>query len=135
MSNPLSGFGVEPEKLTVKVGEREAVKLHIAVAKGWRINSNEPQPNLQPTQMSAESRLVEIKRVESPPAREVHLGFIGEPLKVYDGTITVTVWLHAKPDALGSETLTLQLRYQACNEKRCLMPTERYLRITVNVVP
>jgi Disulphide bond corrector protein DsbC. len=78
---------------------------------------------------------VEIERVEFPPAREVRLGFAEKPLKVYDGTITVTVWLRTKPNASGSELLTLRLRYQACDEKRCLMPTESDLRITVNVAP
>jgi hypothetical protein len=135
VERPIERIWVEPEKLMLKAGETEVVKLHIAITKGWHINSNEPQPNLQSTQISIESRLVEIERVEFPPAREVHLGFVGEPLKVYDGTVMVRIWLHAKPDAFGSETLTLQLRYQACNEKRCLMPTERYLRITVNVMP
>jgi hypothetical protein len=66
---------------------------------------------------------------------EVHQCFAGEPVKVYDGTITVAVWLRAKPNTSGSETLTLRLRYQACDEKRCLMPVERGLTITVNVAP
>jgi DsbC/DsbD-like thiol-disulfide interchange protein len=119
----------------VRAGETKLVKLHIAIAKGWHINSNEPQPNLQPTQISVESSLVEIERVDFPPAKEVRLGFAGEPVKVYDGTITVAVWLRAKPTASGSETLTLRFCYQACDEKRCLMPAERHLRITVNVAP
>jgi len=48
---------------------------------------------------------------------EVHQCFAGEPVEVYDGTITITVWLRAKPTASGSETLTLRFCYQACDEK------------------
>ncbi|MCC6036648.1 MAG: hypothetical protein LM632_00360 [Armatimonadetes bacterium] len=66
---------------------------------------------------------------------EVHQCFAGEPVKVYDGTITVAVWLRAKPNTSGSETLTLRLRYQACDEKRCLMPSEINFGVTVSVLP
>ena len=135
VERPIERIWVEPEKLTLKAGETRSVKLHIVIAEGWHINSNEPQPNLQPTQISIESHLVEIDRVEFPPPKEVRLGFVNEPLKVYDGTITFTIWLRANSNAFGSELLTLRLRYQACDEKRCLMPTERHFRITVNVTP
>ncbi|MEJ7613530.1 MAG: DUF255 domain-containing protein [Candidatus Fervidibacter sacchari] len=135
VERPIERIWVEPEKLTLKAGETRSVKLHIVIAEGWHINSNEPQPNLQPTQIGIESHLVEIERVEFPPAKEVRLGFVDEPLKVYDGMVTVTIWLRAKSNTSGSEILTLRLRYQACDEKRCLMPTESDLRITVNVAP
>jgi len=73
--------------------------------------------------------------VEFPPAKEVRLGFVDKPLKVYDGKITLTVWLRAKPGAYGSETLTLRLRYQACDESKCVVPSETDVRVSVSVIP
>ncbi|MFA0782029.1 MAG: hypothetical protein YYHSYBAR_000420 [Candidatus Fervidibacter sacchari] len=135
VERPIERIWVEPEKLTLKAGETRSVKLHIVIAEGWHINSNEPQPNLQPTQIGIESHLVEIERVEFPPAKEVRLGFMDEPIKVYDGTITVTIWLRTKPNTYGSETLTLRLRYQACDESRCVMPSETDVHVSVSVIP
>ncbi len=132
---PIEYIEVEPTELRVKPNETKAMKLQIAIAKGWHINSAEPQPNLQPTQVSVESELVTVERAEFPPAKEVRLSFSDEPIKVYEEETAVVLWLRGKPNAHGEEVATLRLRYQACDDKRCLMPAEVKMQVTVKVEP
>ncbi|GBC98219.1 hypothetical protein HRbin17_00718 [bacterium HR17] len=132
---PIERVWVEPERLTLKAGATGVLRVNIAIAQGWHINSAEPQPNLQPTQLSVESRQVTVERVEFPPSKEVRLSFAPTSLKVYTGTITVTLWLRAKPEARGEELVTFRLRYQACDDRRCLVPMTARLQIPVSVTP
>ncbi|MFN3422556.1 MAG: protein-disulfide reductase DsbD domain-containing protein, partial [Armatimonadota bacterium] len=132
---PIERIEVEPTKLRVRPNETKALKLKIAIAKGWHINSAEPQPNLQPTQVSVESELVTVEGVKFPPAKEVRLPFSDEPIKVYEGETAVVLLLRGKPHAHGEGVATLRLRYQACDDKRCLMPAEVKMQVTVKVEP
>ncbi len=135
MERPIERIWTEPEKLRLRTGETVSLKVHLALAKGWHINSVEPQPNLQPTTLSGESRLVTIERVEAPTAKEVRLSFADVPLRVYEGTVTFVLWLRAKSDAQGDDVLTLRLRFQACDDRRCLAPAELTLQVPLTVVP
>ncbi|MGQ9463838.1 MAG: thioredoxin domain-containing protein, partial [Candidatus Fervidibacter sp.] len=68
---PLRKIWVEPERLTIHAGQTATIKLHIELTKGWHINSYEPQPNLLPTQLAGDAKLVTIERVEFPPGKKV----------------------------------------------------------------
>jgi hypothetical protein len=57
------------------------------------------------------------------------------PLRVYEGTVTFVLWLRPKPDAQGDDVLTLRLRFQACDDRRCLAPAELTLKVPLTVVP
>jgi hypothetical protein len=135
MERPIERIWTEPDRLRLQAGETVSLKVHLALAKGWHINSVEPQPNLQPTTLSGESRLVTIERVEAPTAKEVRLSFADVPLRVYEGTVTFVLWLRPKPDAQGDDVLTLRLRFQACDDRRCLAPAELTLKVPLTVVP
>ncbi|MCX7967678.1 MAG: protein-disulfide reductase DsbD family protein, partial [Armatimonadetes bacterium] len=132
---PIERIWFEPERLVLKAGEISPLKLKVKIAKGWHINAAEQQPNLQPTQLSVESKLTVAERIDFPKHKEVKFSFANEPIKVYDGELEIAVWLRAKPDAEGEEVLNLRLRYQACDEKRCLMPTETKLQVPVKFEP
>ncbi len=132
---PIERVWVEPEKLALKAGETVKLKLHIKIADGWHINAAEPQPNLQPTRLSVESKFVTVERIDFPQPKQVKFPFADEPLKVYDGTIAVTIWLRADPNARGEEDLSLLLRYQACDDKRCLLPLETKIQVPVKIEP
>ncbi len=132
---PIERIWVEPELLTIKANETKALKVHIKITEGWHINSTEPQPNLQPTQLKFESKLITIERMDFPMPKEVRFSFADAPIKVYEGEMVINVWLRAKEDAHGDEILTLQLRYQACDDKRCLLPSETKIQVPVKVEP
>ncbi len=126
---------VEPEQLAMKAGEAKALKVHIKIAQGWHINAAEPQPNLQPTQLKVESKLTVVDRVDFPMPKKVRFSFANEPIKVYEDELIITVWLRAKEDKHGDEVLALQLRYQACDDKKCLLPAETKIQVPVKVEP
>ena len=131
---PIRRIWVEPERLTLRAGQTATLKGHIELTKGWHINSYEPQPNLLPTQLVGDAKLVTVERVEFPPEKEVRLAFSDEPLRVYDGTVTVNVSVKAKEKVQGEDKLTLRFRYQACNDRRCLAPAEKELIVPVTVL-
>ncbi len=132
---PLRRIWSEPERLTIRAGQTVPLKVHIALAKGWHINGYQPQPNLMPMQLFVDAKLVTIERVEFPPTKEMQLAFADKPLRVYEGTVTFTVWVKAKEKAQGEDKLTLRLRYQACDDRRCLAPTEKDMQVPVAVTP
>ena len=118
--------------LSQPLGGRGATDLALAVtiAPGWHVNAHDPdRPYLIPTEL----------QVDTPPAarvEEIHypetviraLAFSGStPLRLYQGAFTIGVRLDG--NAVGN--VHGRLRYQACNDERCLPP--RVLTVTLTL--
>ena len=67
---------------------------------------------------------------ELPPTQPLHLAAMGVDLEVWSGTVDIVVPFYAQGE-LASETrpldtdnisLSIQVRYQACNDYECLLP-------------
>jgi Disulphide bond corrector protein DsbC len=59
-----------------------------------------------------------------------------KPLDVYSGSVTLRLRVQAKEDAaLGTATIPMTLRYQACNQTSCLPPVKLPVQAKFEVVP
>jgi len=108
-------------KLTA--GGGQAV-VEATITPGWHVNAHQPRDEfLIPTTVTLTPPAgVRAGPVEYPRPVERRLKFGGETtLLLYDGTVRFTATLEGAP-AAGSGRLEAALRFQACDDSRCLPP-------------
>jgi uncharacterized protein len=95
------------------------VELHIQA--GWHVNANPSSaPALVPTKVAAV--LGRLRNVAYPGGQPFPAG--GEPLLVYRGRVQIT----GEIEAPGAGAPSLELTYQACDDRRCLPAVARLVR-------
>ena len=104
------------------------VAVHLDIRDGWHINAHPAAADwLLPTSLTIGGELP-IERVDVRYPRGTPLLFAptGDTLQVYGGQVTVRADLRLRPEAASDQSgdLNLLIRYQACNENRCLQPVE-----------
>ncbi len=115
----------------VAAGDRATNLVFIVeLSDGWHVNAHDPdRPYLIPTELTVEpppGAAVESVRYPEPVIRSLRFA-AGTPLRLYEGRFTIGVRLGG--DASGP--ITGRLRYQACDDERCLPP--RTLAVTLTL--
>ena len=98
--------------------------VEMTVTPGWHVNAHEPLDEfLVPTTLTVvPPDGVVAGDVVYPPPVERKLAFGGDrPLRLYSGRVRFTARLEGTP-AADAAPLRARLRYQACNDSRCLPP-------------
>jgi len=98
--------------------------VEVTIVPGWHVNANHPRDEfLIPTTLTVTPPAgVRAGAVAYPAPVERRLKFGGgKPLLLYEGTVRFTAPLEGAP-APGAEPLRAVLRYQACDDSRCLPP-------------
>ena len=102
------------------------------------MNSHQPTDEfLIPTALTPQlpNGLRQIEAVY-PPGEMRKFSFSETPLSVYTSSVKLLLRMEAMPDApLGAQTISLTLRYQACNDTTCLPPVKVPVEVKVQVVP
>jgi hypothetical protein len=90
---------------------------------------------LIPTRLSAESTpAISVAGARYPPPSELKAIYATNPLKVFQGTVTIDLDLKVSPGATsGEHVLPLRLSYQACTEHECLPPAEVRAEVRLRV--
>jgi thiol:disulfide interchange protein DsbD len=112
---------------TVAPGGRSQLSVTVTISAGWHVNAHVPsEPYLIPTVLSLTTPPgLEVGEVRYPAGELRAFAFNpGKELSTYEGTITITAPLNVRPDATVDRVALLRgsLRYQACNDTRCLPP-------------
>jgi DsbC/DsbD-like thiol-disulfide interchange protein len=109
-------------------GKEFQVAVVVDIARGYHMNSHTPtDPYLIPTTITAQLPAgFQLVDTHYPMGRLEKFAFSPDKaLDVYSGTVTLRLRLTAQADApVGSATIPLTLRYQACNESACLPPVK-----------
>jgi DsbC/DsbD-like thiol-disulfide interchange protein len=118
-------------------GKEFQLAVVVDIARGYHMNSNKPtDPYLIPTtlapQLPAGFQLLDTLY---PNGQLEKFAFSPEKaLDVYSGSVTLRLRLMAQANAaLGSLTIPLTLRYQACNDSACLPPVKVPVTVKVEV--
>jgi len=122
----------------VRPGGSFDISLAIRIADGWHINSHQPlQSFLIPTTVEASAEApVTVGEVHYPTGRETILGEGQDPLSLYAGTVLLVVPVTVAEEAeAGSQTISLTLHYQACDDRSCLAPETLQLDVLIEVGP
>lgn len=116
-------------KITAKADKPDAdgnqiVTLKLQVEKSWHLYANpvgqEDLLSSQTTVNSAGKGKAEVLKVEYPPGKEIKDPTIGN-YKVYEDTVTIKA--HVRRAKGDTGPLELKVKFQACNDKSCLLPS------------
>jgi hypothetical protein len=96
----------------------QAVTLTLAVERPWHVYANPVGLDDLADAQTAVSGPGVVK-VDYPEGKLVRDPAVGN-YKVYEGTVQITVHLRRPPGAAGPAELAV--KFQACDEKKCLLP-------------
>ncbi len=127
----------QPEDvLKARLGARDGqAEIEATIAPGWHVNAHEPRDAfLIPTTVTLTPPAgVQAGEVSYPKPVEKRLAFGGKTtFLLYEGTVRFTAPLEGAP-AAGDGTLKAALRFQACDDSRCLPP--RTLELVAALAP
>ncbi|MFH1762247.1 MAG: cytochrome c biogenesis protein CcdA [bacterium] len=110
------------DKKSWGIGDTISGKISLTLAKGWHINSNAPDDPYQiPTLLSADSGIKMLTVFYPAPDMEV---LLGDTMPVFKDSIVIA--FSVTPDQnFNKEKSKINLEYQGCNDKTCLMPKTR----------
>lgn len=103
----------------------------------WHINSNKPLDEfLIPTELNIEtSPYIQVKKIIYPSSKQVRLSFSEEPISVFENEFYIGIEVLLLPDAKTQNAIELtgSLRYQACNDRQCLPPTNLPIKAAIKI--
>ena len=114
------------------------VVITMRIKNGWHINANPSRPKfLKATELKAEfTNGSTLGKVEYPAGTDLKSEGVEESLSVYEGTIQLKTSIDVPQNFAGdAESVTLTIRYQACNEKECQQPMKLVLKGKLAATP
>lgn len=120
----------------VQLGSQFQIAIVVEIDKGWHINANPAGEKLIATEVLLPENTpnVTFGEIAYPDGEVMNLASLGL-VPLYHDTITIGIAADLHQTApMQPMTLELKLRYQACNDKICLSPTEVSLAVPLTVV-
>lgn len=106
-------------------GRQVRFAVILDVEDGWHINTNPARPSFsQPTTVTVKAKHgTKVTTVDYPTGHDLTIEGFDEPVSVYEGRVLLFGTLNV-PDAAARQTeeLTVEIKFQACNEQLCLAP-------------
>ena len=106
------------------------LRVNVKVLEGFHLNANRAAQGMIPTTLAitaARGQQLEAT-IDYPPGEQRRFAFASEPIRVYEGTVTLAVRFE-KPITPGA-TLRLILTYQPCTEDACLSATSKQIEVS-----
>jgi len=108
-------------------GDKCQILIRLTVQPGWHINANPPNPKeFVPTEAEFKGKLgTKLTNVKYPKGKPLEMKDLDTPVSAYEGKVDIRGVLEVPESAAGqTEEMEITVRYQACNEERCLIPTK-----------
>ncbi len=106
-------------------GARCRIVMFLDVSEGWHINTNPARPDfLVPTAFTMTTKHgTKLTDVKYPAGKQLNVKGFDEALHVYEGRVALYGVLTAPQQPRAEmEEFELKVRYQACNDQKCLAP-------------
>ncbi len=114
------------EPATAAPGSKVLGRLHAALDPGWHFYSlTSPKPTIASTTALAPSPAVAGVKIFAPPPLRKADPYFKIDTEYYESSADFLLEIDLAPGASGSAELTAQVRYQACDDKFCLLPVRR----------
>ena len=106
-------------------GDKCQINIRLTIEPGWHINAVPNSPNTYKTQVEFKGKLgTKLGDLKFPKGKPLHLMDLEEPVSVYDGKVDIRGVLEIPAAAAGqTEDMEIAVKYQACNDEKCLLPT------------
>jgi len=121
---------------TLQTGKTYQLSISFDIVEDWHINSNKPKEEfLIPTVVQFDSLpALNIHKITYPEEKLVKFGFSETPMSVYEGQGIITCDFSLGDDfPPGESELKIRLKYQGCNDKTCLPPTDTLFTVKMCV--
>ncbi len=125
-----------PPDVEVHPGKAFPTVVTVTVQKGWHIYANPPgAENVKPTELVlAKGSAGRLENVEYPSGESIIPPGTMETVSVYEDKVEMKARILLPRDTQpGTAELTLNLRYQACNDRACLAPKTLKVPLRVKV--
>lgn len=112
------------------------VLVQLKIAEHWHINANPAEPDyMVPTTVTLKSKLgTKLTKVRYPAGEKFEMADSIESQLVYTGSANLMGVLEVPTSAAGQrEELTFEIKYQACDDKKCLPPKTLTVKVPVDV--
>lgn len=123
--DPAKVVHLTPRETLVKTGSLTNAVLTLKIDEPFHVNSNPPsEKNFIPLEINVENAAgITVGKPIYPEGKAKTFAFSDKPLSVYAGETTVKLPLKANQTATkGQQTLSGQLKFQACDEEVCYPP-------------
>ena len=103
------------------------VALQLDIEKGWHINAHKPlETSLIPTEVVLEADPhFTVEEMHYPKPKRKTFEFIQGELEIYEGKVFVFIDLAVSAEAApGESRISGKIKYQACDDRSCLLPME-----------
>ena len=120
----------------VQPGSQFQIAIVVEIDEGWHINANPAGENLIATEVLLPENTpnVTFGEIAYPDGEVMNLASLGL-VPLYHDSITIGIQADLLQTApIQQQTLDFKLRYQACNDDVCLLPTEVSLAVPLTVV-
>lgn len=120
----------------VQPGSQFQIAIVVEIDEGWHINANPAGENLIATEVLLPENTpnVTFGEIVYPNGEVMNLASLGL-VPLYHDSITIGIQADLLQTApIQQQTLDFKLRYQACNDDVCLLPTEVSLAVPLTVV-
>lgn len=124
------------DRLTAGATTRFAVVLE--VEQGWHINANPAGPEFAiPTTVKVKAKHgTEAGSIDFPTGHPLDIADLDEPFQVYEGRVVLFGSLTVPETAARqTEEVTVEVKFQACNDQQCLPPKTAKLTGKIPVAP
>jgi uncharacterized protein YyaL (SSP411 family) len=126
-----------PASIAVAAGATVAVTLRAQLRPGWHVQSHHPASDAYvPTLVALDGTPagLTLQDVAYPDGKSVRLAFEPQPLSVYEGAIEIPLRLAVGKDAVaGPRVARVRLRFQACDDRKCLPPDAAVVSVALRV--
>lgn len=130
-SEPIAKIVVSPRPVELKGRSEAEVTLKVSMKQGWHVNANPASPDyLKPLELRLPPEApFELVDVRYPPGKELKVGGFDDAVRVYEGEFEIQARVRAGADAPAAGSLKFELKYQACDDARCLSPAMRSVEV------
>lgn len=121
---------------TLALRQRANIYVRIALEAGMHVNGPEVPEGFVPTSVVVTGpENVGIEAAVYPSTRTFRVEGYAEPVPVFEGEIEIVVPVVSKVDEGDVIPFDIEVRYQACTERECLIPRMHRLHLEVPVAP
>jgi uncharacterized protein YyaL (SSP411 family) len=115
---------------------KQVVTVTLVIEKGWHLYANPPgQEDLVPvqTQVTIKSKTKpEDVKVDYPKGKDIQDPVLGK-YRIYENKTSIKATVRRAPGM--DEPLEVSLKFQACNERQCLLPVTKTVKVPFNGTP
>jgi DsbC/DsbD-like thiol-disulfide interchange protein len=129
---------LQPAPRALQPGQKATVSLTADIDSGWHIYAF-PQPpgsSIIPTDVTVpEGQTLSLSGDIQPPEAQSQMDpTVGKAIDIYKDSVTFDLPLKvAKKAHPGKQTLEIDARYQACNDRLCLQPRTEKVDVPVEI--